>query len=169
MRFCTTHRASRWSWLFSAVLCIGVMVSGRAVEAEGFRPPEECKAYTGDAHLNCLYAYIEMQKDKLTKFDDELRTQKGALAQLRDQVDRQASMTDDLQRRMAERPNGASPTPPVYTYPPVVGGFYGYPPMIGAYPYPAPGFSFYVGPRFYYGPPYYFYHHRFFGPRGHRR
>jgi len=137
------------------------MAIGGTAEAAGFQSPPECQAYTGDAHLNCLYAYIEMQKDKVAKVEDELKSQKGSLGQLRDQVDR-------LSERPTTAPAPVSPAP-VYTYPPaVVGGVYGYSPL-GVYAYPPIGFSLYVGPRLY-GPPYYLYRHHFYAaPRVHRR
>jgi hypothetical protein len=141
-------------------------------QAAGFKSPEECLAYTGDAHLNCLYAYIEIQKDKLAKLEDELNNQKGILGQLRDQVNRQTSVTNELQRRMAEQPAAVPPSPAApYPY-----ASYGYPPPVGYYSY-APGFGVYgsprgiglslsIGPGFYpapyvfYSPPFYGYRHR---------
>ncbi|MGH7232045.1 MAG: hypothetical protein ACREJU_11905 [Nitrospiraceae bacterium] len=141
-----------------------------ASSAPNFRAPEECLAYTGDAHLNCLYAYIEMQQSKTGKVEEELRAQKGLLGQLRDQIDRQASVSDDLERRLAERQSTSRPanvyvTPPARAYP-------GY--IDPGYAYSSPGLSLYFGlPGYYYGPPFYgprlfgpgFYGQRFYGPR----
>ncbi|HJU06208.1 MAG TPA: hypothetical protein VJ692_13750 [Nitrospiraceae bacterium] len=142
--------------------------------APSFHSPEECRAYTGPAHLNCLYAYIELQQGKTGKIEEELRAQTSMIGQLRDQVDRQAAARDDLHRRLAERDSSASSTVQTYIpaplYPPYVyPGYYGY---LG---YSLPGVSLYLGvPRFYYGRPFYgprFFGPRFYGPRfyGHRR
>jgi hypothetical protein len=131
--------------------------------------PEECRAYTGDAHLNCLYAYIEIQRSKAGTVEEELKTQKHMLGQLRDQMDRQASASQDLQRRLAERDAPSSSSASIYIPPPIYPG-YGYPGYLyPGYGYPPPGLSLYLGaPGFYYGRP--FYGPRFFGPRfyGHR-
>ena len=129
--------------------------------------PVECRAYAGAAHVNCLYAYIEIQNSKAGHVEEELKAQKHMLGQLRDQMDRQAAASQDLQRRLAERDAISSsfsayvaPMFPGYAYP----GFgylgYGYP----GYAYPAPGISLYLGvPGYYWGRP--FYGPRFFGPR----
>ena len=39
----------------------------------GFTSPEECLAYSGHAHMNCLYAYIEIQQNKISKLEEKLR------------------------------------------------------------------------------------------------
>lgn len=128
--------------------------------------PAECRAYSGAAHLNCLYAYIEIQNSKAGQVEEALKEQKHLLGELRDQMDRQAATNQDLQRKLAERDTLASS--PAYVAPPIVAGYaypYGYP----WYGYPAPGLSLYLGvPGYYWGRP--FYGPRFFGPRyyGHR-
>ena len=125
--------------------------------ASRFRSPQECQAYTGDAHLNCLYAYIEMQQSKTGRIEEELKTQKGMLGQLREQIDRQAAASSDVQRRLDEGQT-TIPPPPVYVQPPVYPGYF------PGYYYPSPGLSlFFGGPRYYYGYP--FYGPRFYGPR----
>jgi len=127
-----------------------------ATTALGFLSPYECRAYTGDAHLNCLYAYVEIQRSQAGKVEQELRAQKETIGQLRDQVDRQ--------QRLQEQAS-SSPPPATYMAPPIYPGFgyLGY----GGYPgfgYSAPGLSLYLGaPGFYYGRS--FYGPRFFGPR----
>ncbi len=132
--------------------------------------PVECRAYSGAAHLNCLYAYIEIQNSKAGNVEEELQAQKHMLGQLRDQMERQASASQDLQRRLAERDTLSSSPSPAYVAPPIFPGYaypgYGYP----GYAYPAPGLSLYLGvPGYYWGRP--FYGPRFFGPRyyGHHR
>jgi hypothetical protein len=127
----------------------------------GFGSPFECRAYTGNAHLNCLYAYIDIQRSQAGKVDEELRAQKETLGQLRNQVDRQQS----LQEQAASSPPPAT----AYLAPPIYPG-YGYPGF--GYPgygylglgYSTPGLSLYLGsPGFLYGRS--FYGPRFFGPR----
>jgi hypothetical protein len=136
----------------SLVTCFILSLSG-IVHAAGFKPPDECQAYTGDAHLNCLYAYIELQKDRLGKIEEQLKDQQSGLRELRDKVERKAesSTIEKAAPLPPEREYVPVPTPPMY------GGFgYGYPPYY--YGYPPVGLGFYFGPRYFYGP-------RFFGPR----
>lgn len=139
--------------------------------------PPECRAYSGAAHLNCLYAYIDIQNSKAGSLADELKTQKDMLSQLREQVDRQGAASQDLQRTLAEREALSSLSFSPYVAPPIYPGYgypgygylgYGYPGF--GYGYRAPGLSLYLGvPGYYWGRP--FYGPRFFGPRfyGHHR
>jgi len=135
------------------------------ISMPGAGSPAECRAYSGAAHLNCLYAYIEIQRSKNGTVEEELKAQKQMLGQLRDQMDRQASASRDLQRSLADRDTAASSA---YIAPPIYPGFgypgfgygYGYP----RYGYPGPGLSLYLGvPGYYWGGP--FYGPRFFGHR----
>ena len=138
-----------------------------------FRGPDECRAYTGTAHLNCLYAYIELQRSRNGRTDEDLRAQKQMLSQLNDQVNRQAAASHDLEQRLSERESSVALAPPVYAPPPVYPSYgypgYGYPGYYyPRYYYPTPGLSLYLGlPGFYYGRP--FYGPRFFGHPGHHR
>lgn len=131
--------------------------------APSFRAPEECRAYSGNAHLNCLYAYIELQRGKAGRVEEDLRAQKEMLSQLNETVNRQAAANRNVEQRLSEREASAS-SPPVYVAPPFYPG-YGYPGYYyPRYYYPSPGVSLYLGlPGFYYGRPYY--GHRFFGHR----
>lgn len=88
--------------LFFLLTSIGVFMTPPA-QASGFKSPSECLAYEGDAHLNCLYAYIELQKDKLTKFEDELSQVKSTTQSLQNQVTRQATVTEELRRGLERR------------------------------------------------------------------
>ena len=133
----------------------------------GAGSPAECRAYSGAAHLNCLYAYIEIQHSKNGNVEEELKAQKQMLGQLRDQMDRQASASQDLQRRLAERDSALS-SAPAYIAPPIYPGFgFGYPgygyPGLG---YTTPGLSLYLGVPGYSG----YWGRPFYGPRyfGHR-
>ncbi len=135
----------------------------------GVGSPAECRAYSGAAHLNCLYAYIEIQHSKNGNVEEELKAQKQMLGQLRDQMDRQASASQDLQRRLAERESSLSSPASTYIAPPIYPGFgypgYGY----QGFGYTTPGLSLYLGvPGYYWGRP--FYGPRYFGHRfGHHR
>jgi hypothetical protein len=135
--------------------------------------PLECRAYRGAAHLNCLYAYIEIQSSTAVKVEEQLKAQKQMLRQLRDQMERQAAARQDLQTRLAERDTVSSsswssyvaPIFPGYAYPgQAYPGFeylgYGY----LWYGSPVPGLSLYLGvPGYYWDRP--LYGARFFGPR----
>lgn len=133
----------------------------------GAGSPAECQAYSGAAHLNCLYAYIEIQRSKNGRVEEELNAQKQTLGQLRDQMDRQASASRDVQRRLAERDSALSSPAPTYIAPPIYPGFgypgYGYP----GFGYTTPGLSLYLGVPGYSG---YYWGRPFYGPRyfGHR-
>lgn len=135
------------------------------------RSPYECLAYSGAAHLNCLYAYIEIQRGRNGNIEEELKAQNHMLGQLRNQMDRQASANQEIQRRLAERDVPSSSSASVYVAPPIYPGFgypgYGY--LGYGYGYSAPGLSLYLGvPGYYWGRP--FYGPRLFGHRfhGHR-
>lgn len=117
------------------------------VQAGGFRSPEECLAYTGDAHLNCLYAYIEIQRDKIAKLEEELKTQKATVQQLQEQVNRQASITQQLQRGGEDRDEKVKDFNRFQVVPFLGFSYY--------YGHPYLGRPFYYGPRFFgpcYGP-----------------
>jgi hypothetical protein len=125
-----------------------------------FLSPYECRAYTGDAHLNCLYAYIEIQRSKEGRVQEELRAQKESLGQIRDQVDRQQRLQE---QSSSPPPATAYVAPPIY--PPIYPGYgYGYPGYgylgLG---YSTPGLSLFFGSPGFYGRP--FYGPRYYGPR----
>lgn len=137
------------------------------------RSSPECRAYRAAAHLNCLYAYIEIQSSMAVKVEEQLKARKQMLRQLHDEADRHAAARQDLQIRPAERdtvsPSSWSsyvaPIFPGYAYlrPAYPGlGYLGY-----GYPWygtPAPGLSLYLGvPGHYWGRP--LYGARFFGAR----
>ena len=158
----------------ATLLFVGAFLLPRAAGAAGFQSPDECKAYEGDAHLNCLYAYIELQKDKIQKIEQEQQTQRQRLDQLDNRVTQQSAMQ---QSAITE---GAVSSPPVVVPAPAYPAYgYGYPPLY-SYWYPSPGLSIYLGPGRVWGRPYIygprFWGPRFYGPRfyggrgfGHRR
>jgi hypothetical protein len=130
--------------------------------------PWECSGYSGDAHTRCLNAFIEVQQEKISKLEGELRTQQSSVNELRDRVDRQRAATADLERQMSDRLNAER------FYAPPLAPFYSY-----SYSYPSVGFGLYLGSPWYYGSPYLyrpfgpsfyfgprFFGHRHFGCRG---
>ena len=153
---------------FATVLAVTALLLPRAAGAAGFTSPDECKAYEGDAHLNCLYAYIEIQKDKLQKIEQEQHAQRERLDQLDNRMRSQSAVTE----------GGVSAPPPVSYAPAPVYPGYAYPPLY-SYWYPTPGLSIYLGRGGFYGRPYLYGGGyggpRFYGPRfgggrfGHRR
>lgn len=124
----------------------GWLLSGAlpAMAGEGLIP-WECTGYEGAAQARCLQAYIEVQRDRIAKLEEELRDQQGTLGRLRDQVDRQAAATADLQRSLADRPSAVSPGP--YGYVPFGYSYYGYASVA-----PPIGFGLYLGRSWLYGP-----------------
>jgi hypothetical protein len=130
--------------------------------------PWECSGYSGDAHTRCLNAFIEVQQEKISKLEGELRTQQSSVNELRDRVDRQRAATADLERQLSDRSNAER------LYAPPLAPFYSY-----SYSYPSVGFGLYLGSPWYYGSPYLyrpfgpsfyfgprFFGHRHFGCRG---
>jgi hypothetical protein len=81
-----TVAAVRWA-IGALLICVAadLLFARDHVQAGDFKSPEECLAYSGDAHLNCLFAYIEIQQGKITRLQEELNTQKATAGQLQDQ------------------------------------------------------------------------------------
>jgi hypothetical protein len=114
--------------------------------------PWECSTYEGDAQARCLNAFIELQRDKIQQLEGQLHDQQGTVSDLKNQVERQAAATADLQRRLMDRPTTTfvpSPYPYAYVYPPTLGfGFYFGRPRIYGQPFLYPPFR----PHGYYRP-----------------
>lgn len=112
----------------------------------------ECSTYEGEAQTRCLNMFIELQREEIGKLKGQLQAQQGTMEQLKQQSDRQAAATADMQRQAAAPP-AIIPAVPysayTYVYPPAIGlglylgspGFYGYP--------------YHYRPRIYWGPRYY--------------
>lgn len=120
--------------------------------AENQPAPWECSTYEGEAQTRCLNTFIELQREEIGKLKGQLQAQQGTVEQLKQQSDRQAAATADMQRQLAAPPTIVPSIPYssyTYVYPPAVGlglylgrpGFYGYP--------------YYYGPHIYWGPRYY--------------
>ena len=69
----------------------------------GFKSPEECLAYSGDAHLNCLYAYIEIQQDKISKLERKLSGQQNTTQELQGRLKQQAFRAQALEKKIQDR------------------------------------------------------------------
>ena len=114
--------------------------------------PWECSTYEGEAQTRCLNTFIELQQEEIGKLKGQLQAQQGTVEQLKQQSDRQAAATADIQKQLAAPPTIVPSVPSsayTYVYPPAVGlglylgrpGFYGYP--------------YYYGPQIYWGPRHY--------------
>lgn len=142
----TTHRLeSPRQWFASMAMGLSVILFVLPVHAADASGPWECSNYTGDAHTRCLQAFIEIQREKISKLEAEVHLQQSTVGQLKDQADRQSAMTSDLQRQMAEQSSSASS----YTYvaPGIASGL--------LYGYPSVGFGLYLGRPWMYGSPFY--------------
>ena len=144
-------RLLQWKILPAWGLGIWILLSTLPVHATEAQVPWECSGYSGEAQARCVQALIELQRDKIAKLE----------GQLKEQSDRQAAATADLQRQLADRPSTVQPVPYAYPYP-------------YTYWYPPVGFSLFLGRPWIYGPPYlyrpypYYPGPRFFGyNRGH--
>lgn len=141
------------SILIAGAAAAALLLAAGLAHAENQPVPWECSTYEGEAQTRCLNTFIELQREEIGKLKGQLQAQQGTLEQLKQQSDRQAAATADMQRQIAAPPAiiPAAPSYSVYTYayPPAIGlglylgspGFYGYP--------------YYYRPRIYWGPRYY--------------
>ena len=88
------------------------------VQAQGFGSPDECRAYTGETHVPCLYAYIEMEQRTLAQIEESIHRQTGVMEQRQERVDQQAAAPQETPQTVTD-PAAA----PVFTYPPVAPGY----------------------------------------------
>jgi predicted component of type VI protein secretion system len=147
--------AGLWPQLLIGAIGIGTVLAGLPAQASESQTLWECSSYTGDAHTRCLETFAESQRDQIATLQGKLQAQQEAVNHLKDQLDRQASTSADVQRQLAQPPAVVQAVPPLYAYPPV-------------------GLGLYLGRPWIYGPPYYYrpyvYGPRYYGPRhrGHR-
>jgi hypothetical protein len=135
--------AASHSWLrgivASSILIVCLTPPVVALSADS-SIPWECSTYEGDAQSRCLHAFIEHQREQIERLEGHLQAQQGTVGQLKDQVDRQAAATADLQRQLSDRPPMTvmpSPYPYAYVYPPTFGfGLHFGRPWIYGSPYP---------------------------------
>ncbi|GJL66488.1 MAG: hypothetical protein NPIRA05_14590 [Nitrospirales bacterium] len=104
--FATQWLPRPWSWPAQlSVIMVGMVfliTSPPRVLAGGFESPQECLAYDHDAHLNCLYAYIEIQQDTIGKLETRLNEATRSSQQLQDHVNQQRSVNGRLQQRIRD-------------------------------------------------------------------
>ncbi len=146
----TQHFAQ--SILIAGAAAAALLLAAGLAHAEIQSVPWECSTYEGEAQTRCLNMFIELQREEIGKLKGQLQAQQGTVEQLKQQSDRQAAATADMQRQIAAPP-AIIPAAPynayTYVYPPAVGlglylgrpGFYGYP--------------YYYGPHIYWGPRHY--------------
>ena len=141
VRLTTDRMKSPRQWGTSLAVGFCTVLFTPPLHAADSSGPWECSSYTGDAHTRCLQAFIEIQRDKISKLEAEVHAQQNAVGQLKEQADRQSAMTADLQRQMAEQSSSVS----TYNY--VAPGL--------LYGYPSVGFGLYLGRPWLYGSPFY--------------
>lgn len=128
-------------WVTSLTLALSAALVALPAHAADSSGPWECSGYTGDAHTRCLQAFIDIQRDKISQLEADVRVQQRAVGQLKEQADRQNATTADLQRQMAEQSSSAA----TYNY--ISPGL--------LYGYPSVGFGLYLGRPWLYGSPFY--------------
>lgn len=140
-----THRLeSPRQWFASLAIGLSALLFVLPVVGAESSGPWECSNYTGDAHTRCLQAFIEIQREKISKLEAEVHLQQSTVGQLKEQADRQNAMTADLQRQMAQQSSSPSYT---YVSPGIAPGL--------LYGYPSVGFGLYLGRPWMYGSPFY--------------
>jgi hypothetical protein len=128
-------------WATSITLGLSAVLLALPAYAADSPGPWECSGYTGDAHTRCLQAFIDIQRDKISQLEADVRVQQRAVGQLKEQADRQNATTADLQRQMAEQSSSAT----TYNY--ISPGL--------LYGYPSVGLGLYLGRPWLYGSPFY--------------
>jgi uncharacterized coiled-coil protein SlyX len=152
-----------WPQLLTGVIGMGIVLAGLPAQASESQTPWECSNYSGEAHTRCLEAFVESQRDQIATLQGNMQAQQETVNHLKDQMDRQASSSAELQRQLAQPPAVVQAVPPLYAYPPVGFGLYLGRPW--GYGYGGYGYRGY-GPPFFYRP----YVYGYYGPRhrGHR-
>ncbi len=143
---CSRKTAGLWPQFIIGAIGVGVALAGLPAQASESQTPWECSSYTGAAHTRCLESFVESQRDQIATLQGKMQAQQETVNHMKDQIDRQASASADLQRQVAQPPAVVQGIPPLYAYPPV-------------------GLGLYLGRPWMYGPPYYFYRPYVYGPR----
>ena len=156
--------------------------------AKALGSPPACQEYTGEAHIQCLHIYIEMQEKRIAQMEGGLQGKSGSRGNIGQPLDALSTVPQRSQPPII-LPSADS----VYVYPSTAPGYayagYGYPDVpytygpygaaFGLSLYPGLGLSIGVGgpgyygrpffsPRYIYGPGFFrpgFYRPRFYGPR----
>jgi hypothetical protein len=138
-----------WPLLFLGAIAIEIVLAGLPAHASESQTPWECSSYTGDAHTRCVKAFVESQRDQTATLQEKIKAQEETVTRLKDQLDRQASTSADLQRQLTQRPAVVQTAPPLYAY---------------SYAYPSVGLGLYFGSPWIYEPSL-FYRPSIYGPR----
>ena len=142
------NRGELWlQLLIGGAIAIGLLLAWLPVHAGESQTPWECSSYTGDAHTRCVEVFVETQRDQIAALQGKMQAQQETVNRLKDQLDRQASTSADLQRQLAQRPAVVPAAPPLYTSPSVGFGLYLGSPWLYGSPYYYP--PFFYGPRYY--------------------
>lgn len=173
----------------STLLFSGSLLSlALSAPAQALESPPACQEYTGEAHIQCLHIYIEMQEKRIAQMEGALHGNPGSGGNIAQRLDELPTVPQGSQPPIS-RPSAD----PVYLYPSTAPGYayagYGYPGVPYTYPaygaafglslYPGVGLSLGFGgpgyygrpffaPRYIYGPGFFrpgFYRPRFYGPR----
>lgn len=101
-----------------------LLFAAPAAHASAPQIPWECSTYEGTAQTRCLNAFIELQRERIAQLEGQLQAQQGTVGQLKNEVERQAAATADLQKHLTDRPATVvvpAPHPYAYVYPPTFG------------------------------------------------
>jgi hypothetical protein len=144
-----------WPQLLIGAIGIAMVVAWVPAQASESQTLWECSNYTGNTHTRCLEGFAESQRDQIAALQGKLQAQQETVKLLKDQLDRQASASAELQRQLAQPPAVMQAIPPLYAYPSVGFGL-------------SLGHSWIYGPSLFYPP--YIYGPHFYGSRhrGHR-
>lgn len=185
----TRHLSTHLRYPLAGLLFIGSFFDlNVSADAQEQGSPNACQAYSGDAHVQCLHIYIEMQEKRIAQMEESLHGRAGRSGIVDLPPDEPRTLPQDSQPVSLPPPAN-----PAYLYPPVAPGYayagYGYPGVPYAYPayggafglslYPGLGLTLGFGgpgyarpfysPRYIYGGPGFyrpgFYRPRFYGPR----
>ncbi len=116
--------ARLWPQLLIGAIGIGMLVTWMPAQASESQTLWECSSYTGNAHTRCLEGFAESQRDQIAALQGKLQAQQETVKLLKDQLDRQASASAELQRQLAQPPALVQSVPSLYTYPSVGLGLY---------------------------------------------
>jgi hypothetical protein len=113
-----------WPQRLIGAIGIAMVVAWVPAQASESQTLWECSSYTGDAHTRCLEGFAEAQRDQIAALQEKLQAQQETVKLLKDQLDRQASASAELQRQLAQPPAVVQSVPSLYTYPSVGLGLY---------------------------------------------
>lgn len=139
--------ARLWPQILIGAIGIGMVLAWVPAQASESQTLWECSSYTGDAHTRCLEGFAESQRDQIAALQGKLQAQQETVKLLKDQLDRQASASAELQRQLAQPPAVVQAIPPLYAYPSVGLGLYLGSPWIYGSPFFYRPYGF--GPHYY--------------------